>query len=218
MFQAEAGGRQGRPKDGAKREEIIAAAVQLFLDNGYGATTMDAVARRANVSKLTIYSHFTDKKELFRATIQAGCENVGLPTSFLNVVDLGAEEALLKISRSILGVVLKPESIRLMRVVHAEALSNSEITQIYFEVGPSRIRAAFADVLRELEKQKKISIPDIPRAADQFFCLLKGEMLHRILILHAPLPTAEETGAHIRATVSFFLAAYSKIPTETEKL
>ena len=62
--------RPGRPKDSVKREEIVSAATLLFMENGYGLTSMEAVAKQAGVSKLTIYSHFADKSELFRAIIQ----------------------------------------------------------------------------------------------------------------------------------------------------
>jgi TetR/AcrR family transcriptional repressor of mexJK operon len=46
--------RPGRPKDTAKREEIVAAATDLFMQKGYELTSMEAVARQAGVSKLTI--------------------------------------------------------------------------------------------------------------------------------------------------------------------
>ena len=47
-----------------KRERIITAAVELFYSNGFGNTTLDAVAERMNVTKPFIYSHFKSKSEL----------------------------------------------------------------------------------------------------------------------------------------------------------
>ena len=64
----------GRPKDMAKRQAILEAAKILFLSNGYANTSMDAVALEAGVSKLTVYSHFTDKETLFTAAVVAKCE------------------------------------------------------------------------------------------------------------------------------------------------
>ena len=57
----------GRPKDLAKRQSILDAAKILFLSKGFASTSMDAVANLAGVSKLTVYSHFTDKETLFSA-------------------------------------------------------------------------------------------------------------------------------------------------------
>lgn len=64
----------GRPKDLAKREAILEAAKALFLSLGYANTSMDAVAAAAGVSKLTVYSHFTDKQTLFCSAVMATCQ------------------------------------------------------------------------------------------------------------------------------------------------
>ena len=48
-----------------KRRQIVAAAESLFLAHGYGAVSMDAIAKRAGVSKATLYAHFASKDALF---------------------------------------------------------------------------------------------------------------------------------------------------------
>src|SRR5260370_18033293 len=52
-----------------KAETILAAAERAFLASGFGAVTMDAIAREAGVSKATVYAHFTGKEELFGAIV-----------------------------------------------------------------------------------------------------------------------------------------------------
>lgn len=47
-----------------KREQIIEAAVDLFCENGYKQTTLDAVAKRLDVTKPFIYYHFEDKEKI----------------------------------------------------------------------------------------------------------------------------------------------------------
>ena len=64
----------GRPKDPAKRKAILEAAETLFLRNGYDGSSMDAIAAEAGVSKLTVYSHFTDKETLFAFAVKSKCE------------------------------------------------------------------------------------------------------------------------------------------------
>ena len=66
----------GRPKDLEKRAAILAAAKRLFPMSGFEGTSMDAIAAEAGVSKLTVYSHFTDKETLFVAAIRARCRRV----------------------------------------------------------------------------------------------------------------------------------------------
>jgi len=68
---ATAGTGPGRPKDLEKRAAILEAAKTLFLSRGFGATSMDAVAAGAGVSKLTVYNHFSDKDTLFLEAVKA---------------------------------------------------------------------------------------------------------------------------------------------------
>src|ERR1700755_3264220 len=52
-----------------KTEAILEAAGQLFREQGYGAVSMDQIAREAGVSKATVYAHFESKDELFGAVV-----------------------------------------------------------------------------------------------------------------------------------------------------
>ncbi len=53
-----------------KTAAILDGAMQEFLARGYAAASMDRIATTAGVSKATVYSHFQDKEELFKALIQ----------------------------------------------------------------------------------------------------------------------------------------------------
>jgi AcrR family transcriptional regulator len=57
----------------ARPQELLAAALDLFVERGYAATRLDDVASRAGVSKGTLYLYFTNKEELFKAVVR---ENV----------------------------------------------------------------------------------------------------------------------------------------------
>ena len=58
-----------RRKD-ARPEEIIAAALEVFADRGFAATKLEDIARRAGVTKGTIYLYFDNKEALFKALIR----------------------------------------------------------------------------------------------------------------------------------------------------
>ena len=58
----------------SKAESILAAAKRSFLAAGFGAVSMDTIAREAAVSKATVYAHFAGKEELFGAVIDRECE------------------------------------------------------------------------------------------------------------------------------------------------
>src|SRR6266849_8235365 len=57
-------------KSEARRQAIVAAALDEFCTRGFAATRLDDVARRAKVAKGTIYLHFADKETLFQELIR----------------------------------------------------------------------------------------------------------------------------------------------------
>lgn len=60
-----------RRKD-ARPAELLAAALDLFVERGYAGTRLDDVASRAGVSKGTLYLYYSSKEELFKAVIREG--------------------------------------------------------------------------------------------------------------------------------------------------
>lgn len=65
--------RGGRPTKTAaieRDQRLIEVATRLFLDRGFDATSLDAVAEAARVSKPTVYSRYGDKRGLFAAVLR----------------------------------------------------------------------------------------------------------------------------------------------------
>lgn len=60
-----------RRKD-ARPQELLAAALDLFVERGYAATRLEDVAKRAGVSKGTLYLYFENKEDLFKAVVRDG--------------------------------------------------------------------------------------------------------------------------------------------------
>lgn len=58
-----------RRKD-ARPQELLAAALDLFVERGYAGTRLDDVASLAGVSKGTLYLYFENKEELFKAVVR----------------------------------------------------------------------------------------------------------------------------------------------------
>ena len=198
----------GRPKDTAKHGDIIVAASQLFLRDGYERTSMDAVAKKAAVSKLTIYSHFADKSALFRQVIHQRCNDLLQPHSFADHLQQSPQDGLTKLGMIFISYILQPDSIRLYRIMQAEALHHPQTVQAFYEAGPHRVQAAFAELLQEWCRRKELAIADIPTAAQQFFSLIKGELMMRVLLRRGPVPDTASLRRHVRATVAMFMAAY----------
>lgn len=67
--------RAAKPK-GWRKEEIIAAAAQCFMERGYHATSVDLVAQRMNATKGRIYHHYATKTDLFFDVHREGMERL----------------------------------------------------------------------------------------------------------------------------------------------
>lgn len=208
----------GRPKDLEKRQAILEAAKELFLANGYEKVSMDAIAAEAGVSKLTVYSHFKDKETLFQEAIRARCE-VQLPHEvFAYRAEAGIEETLLTIARRFHALVSSDDSIRLHRLLAAQAPGNTKLAQLFFEVGPRRALTEMEALLREAHAAGRLQVQDAPRSAEHFFCLVKGLCHMRMLIGCCEAPDAEATEAHLRSVVVLFLRAHAPIGPERRHL
>lgn len=61
-----------RRRKSARRAELMAAALELFVEKGFSATRLEDIAASAGVSKGTVYLYFPSKDDLFKAVIQEG--------------------------------------------------------------------------------------------------------------------------------------------------
>lgn len=175
----------------SKRELIVAAARKLFLDFGFGATSMDAIAAEAGVSKRTVYSHFENKESLFAAIMGNMCEIVGGTGPTQPMPDAPPEEGLKTIGRHILDSVLQPEATRVFRVVVAENATFPELGKAFWEAGPVMMMSYLSTYLAELDRRGALSVPDPDLAAFQFMGMIKWPY-HIAMLFGAGAPPARK--------------------------
>ncbi|MGE8435189.1 MAG: TetR/AcrR family transcriptional regulator [Pseudomonas palmensis] len=198
----------GRPKDLAKRQAILEAAKALFLTHGYANTSMDAVANAAGVSKLTVYSHFNDKETLFSSAIVATC-TAQLPELFFELTEgTSVEQVLLNIGRGFQALINSDQSVKLSRLIMALGTQDPKLSQIFFEAGPLRVLREMEALLQCVDQHGLLRIEQPARAAEHFFCLLKGAPNYRLLLGYSPALDAEAAEAHVQDVVAVFLRAY----------
>ena len=198
----------GRPKDLAKRKAILEAAKALFLSNGYDGSSMDAIAAEAGVSKLTVYSHFTDKEKLFAEAVKSKCEEQ-LPELLFELDDeVPVAQLLLNIGRGFNELINSRESVELHRVMVSLAAQDSKLSRMFYEAGPQRVLHGMEELLRQADQSGKLRVPDPLSAADQFFCLIKGGANFRLLIGCGEALQGAEAEAHVCDAVEGFLRAF----------
>ena len=198
----------GRPKDLAKRQSILDAAKSLFLTKGYANTSMDAVAGLAGVSKLTVYSHFTDKETLFSSAIMSKCTEQ-LPVLFFELpAGKPIETVLLNIARGFQVLINSEESLNLHRLMVALGSQDPKLSQIFLEAGPERVVHEMEGLLRKMDQSGALQIDNPHYAAEHFFCMLKGAPNFRLLFAGGEPPGPEDSEAHVQEVVAVFMRAY----------
>ncbi|MEM6490448.1 MAG: TetR/AcrR family transcriptional regulator [Pseudomonadota bacterium] len=195
-----------------KSAEILQAAHALFMEQGYGATSMDAVAARAGVSKRTIYSHFDNKEGLFSAMITAACARRG-GADFQR--DAAAEatpsprDFLQRYGYGFVSIVNSPEGVSVVRIVFHEAERFPDLAAAFFRTGPATMIASLAAQLTAYAEDGALRVADAEAAAWKFLTMLKGRAhLERMLAMRAE-ETTEEKSSYVREIVDDFLALHA---------
>jgi len=195
-----------------KAEAILAAAERAFLEGGFGAVTMDAIARQAGASKATVYAHFTSKEALFGAVIVNLSERryAGFTAEALDPDDI--EASLTTIATRFLDLVLAPEVIALNRIIIGEVTRFPVLGEVFWTAGPERTRAQIEAFLRRAAAAGSLVVPDPRLATEQFITLVRGEIHLRSLLRLETIsdPAALDTAAG--SAVQTFLRAFRPAP------
>ena len=200
----------GRPKDLGKGTAILDAAKRLFTVHGFDGASMDQIAAEAGVSKLTVYSHYGDKETLFAAAVRSYCEQQLPDALFEERPDVALRERLLQVARAFFGMISAPEALAGHRILCSPRMADSPLPRMFWEAGPERVQAGFADLLRRRVAAGELEIEDVPRASAQFFTLLKGEPHARMVFGCCAGMARREAERHVEATVDMFLRAYGR--------
>ncbi len=207
--------RAGRPPRAVAEqlsEQILVAAEALFLDQGYGATTIEQVAGRIGATKRTIYVRFTDKAGLFHAVVKRVLD-ARRPDLRMIGVDRSVEERLIDMGMRVLGYGLDPDVVRLLRVVTAEAYRFPELNRMIEEQAVHGIAWAVGQMLREEVRLGRLVLDDVDLATRLLLSLVIGAPTKEAGRGLAPL-TQEGRQAWVKGAVALFLDG-SRAPVGT---
>lgn len=197
------------PTVSPKRQAILAAASELFLAEGYAAVSMDAVARRAGVSKATLYAHLASKEALFGAVVEARCAAMAEGLDIAAQHELPLRDALAALGRYLLDFVLSPPVIGIFRVALAEGVRFPDLARAFHEAGPMLTRARVTAWVTEEQRRGRLrSDADPALIAEHCNALMRGSLLMRVMLGIGPAPGPAEIGAAADAAAEAVLRAY----------
>ena len=192
----------------ARREAILDVASDVFLEEGYANASMSTIAARLGGSKGTLYNYFKNKEELFAAYVVRHCA-----WQRDAMFEIGSEpgdirQALTKVGRTYLSIVLSDFSMANFRVIVAEAQRTPEIGLAFYEAGPRSGAERLGAVLQKAMDSGQLKIDDTVHAAHQFIGLCQNRLLKARLCNVMADPTPEEIDREVLPAVNMFLAAY----------
>lgn len=183
-----------RRRPDARPEEILTAALEVFGERGFAGTRCEEVARRAGVSKGTLYLYFESKDVLFREMVRAKIESAVASTEEFVKSWEGSTEALLRalIERQ-WEKVNRPEHLRLSRLVLSELGSFPELARFYYQTVILRARRLIESVIERgiASGEFRRVAPDFAARALQTLCVQLAQYRHCFLA-YDPAPLSSE--------------------------
>src|SRR3569832_333654 len=112
--------------------QILAAALEVFGERGLGAARLEDIAKRAGLSKGTIYLYFPNKEELFREMVRqlVVAQLEGAEREFQSAT-VSATEALTQFMRRYWGFIRSRQFAPLFRLIHAEIRNFPDLARFY---------------------------------------------------------------------------------------
>ncbi|MGO8947310.1 MAG: TetR/AcrR family transcriptional regulator [Ktedonobacterales bacterium] len=148
------------------RERIRAAARRLFLQQGYLATSTDAILVEAGIaSKETLYRHYGSKEELFVDVLREMTLEQPEFSEMISALPaprdrLALRRSLTMLTRAILAMMSEPEYIALVRIMIAEAPRFPQLGPLFFASVPQRVLSIMTGLLRAARERGIIADVD----------------------------------------------------------
>jgi AcrR family transcriptional regulator len=201
-------GSRNTPHPARKRDKVAVAARHLFLERGFMETSMDAIARRAAVSKATLYAYFPTKEALFASLIKAECEAVD-DGFVMPDLAMGLREALRAFAMRYVAIYMDGNAAAFFRVIAAENGRFPDLCALFVKSGPRKAVTRCGELLTTARENGLLEFEDAEMAAMQFLTLVRGDLpIYSALGVRLRFSDSVETV--LDAGIEIFLRAYGK--------
>ena len=202
------GGRKAREsKREMRRQAMLAAAHDLFVEKGYEATTLSDVVGRSGGSLATLYEMFENKPGLLRALVDERCAVMNATIDRAISLHQPPREALRKIADHMFDKILDSGSTALFKA----ALAQPELGRQLYEAGPATAHAKVAEYLALQSEAGVMRIDDSMAASQLFFQMMFGHHHHMLLFGISVELSAQERERHFDRILSAFFKIYDYV-------
>lgn len=207
MFLPEAPPTPKAARKSQKRDRILRAALGEFSKNGYAGASMVAIAKRAGVSKPTLYQYIGQKDDIFRAVLEQGRAAILAPLEV--AADKDMVGVLWEFAWAYADYVLHPETLSIARLIIGEAERLPDIALQYHQNGPAQALAGIAAYIEAKRAAGVLRFENSDLAAEHLWSLILSGPRNHALHFPADLPSEAELHRSIQSGLQAFLRAYS---------
>ncbi|HUC41101.1 MAG TPA: TetR/AcrR family transcriptional regulator [Gemmatimonadales bacterium] len=201
-----------RRKD-ARPEEIVSAALEVFADRGFAATKLEDIARRAGVTKGTIYLYFDSKEALFKALIRQTivpviAQGEAVAQSFTG----SARELFERLVREYWRLVGETSLVGIPKLMMAEANNFPELARFYYDEVVTRGHRLMAGVIQRGVKAGEFRPVNVMLAAK----LAMSPLMHAVIArkaFSACMPEGFDVDSYLNTHIDLYLHGISTART-----
>ncbi|MEH6785491.1 MAG: TetR/AcrR family transcriptional regulator [Alcanivorax jadensis] len=189
-----------------RRQAILEAATDTFLQHGYEGATLDMIINRAGGSRRSLYDYFGDKQGLFGAVIRYHADKLVEEVRSIDVIGMSAREGLTMLAKNFVFALLEPLNLELYRLLITQAPAFPDLGRTVYQAGPELLLSELEQYLKHLQREGQLpaKLPTT-HTARQFLGMVKADFQLCALLAPEQLPSKSAISAHIQDCVTFLL-------------
>lgn len=196
---ADNGPQRGRPRDPRIDAQVLTATLELIVEGGLAHATMERVASRAGVSKVTVYRRWPTKEALIAAALESGRDAIATP-DWADDESRPVGELINDLVGSWAERLVEPGFAALVSQMIAARNDHPDLTRVWWDTYAEPRRQSARIVMERAQRDGTMRADvDLEIAMD----MMAGAITYQLL-LHPGTLTANETEAYLR---SVFTAA-----------
>ncbi|MCG7587953.1 TetR/AcrR family transcriptional regulator [Photobacterium sp. OFAV2-7] len=191
----------------AKRESILIAAIDAFIEFGFDKTSMDLIAERSNASKRTVYNHFSSKESLIEEAFNQFLRGAFESKNIEYDPNRSIEDQLGDFADSKMGLTEDPRQLGLMRVTLCAFITHPQLAERAVLFSDSQ-DDGLVKWLTEATQDGRLNVHDPELAAESFWSLFSGTFFWPPIVRG---PVEKKAGQKLKTEfIQLFLARYGK--------
>ena len=196
----------------AKKHQIVSAATEVFLEDGFAAASMDKIVERAGVSKRTLYNYYDSKEDIFNDVMQMQLGAIWINFEPERYRSEAWITQLKRVGNEMMRIANSPVTLALFRTVVAESQRFPKLAHQFFEESYGTLLDAIGDILEQANVSDDMRLTDPREAAEYFLDLLTGTAYQSIMVGVRPPMNDQEIKARTDRALDYFVETFKLDP------